>query len=1283
MEKAKHRKIRGPLIPSSLLDPVSQRTFCTAIFGLLQAWKIYDLILIKSGFAFEASNWWIGFAKPETSFMVKYLVLDGLFLWILPLLRIPRLNYTALATALQIAVISLITIVSTSDWISPVIAVLAGFQGAFHHDKELSFTNEPVGKGGDVWDQTSHFRGRKTIRILPDSTAKLNPFNSNWCLQNGYNSHVKVPVKFNSTSTVDHIELEYTSFDNEFKVLNFTSKQISKLLRGDYEDLQKQEGLLHEGIPDDRISFIELPISQPGYYRLGKVFDSKQKTIKTYKSDLFVPICPSARFSGIDENKDHCVGENIDNLSISVFGVPPFTLVYNEEVNGELTKLPHSVAQPEDFSSPLLKKDYYTGLSANQPKVFAREDLKDISWADTTSIVVPLVSSRLDKPGEFIYTINRVIDGFGNSVDYVPDELSTDIFYKFNVHPVPVASLLDDNLPVISGKTKYLELKLSQVPCPSCEGPYLANVSVTSPDGSTKTWTKKFDYKRPALVPVTEGGVYTLQSMNSKYCPVKIGAASLNVLEAKQPKVSIKAEPVVDKCVGTMGYHFGFEFAGSAPFDIAYKITGLDSKNSHHRLVRTLTSESAVFTYEYRPPSEGSFAVEFLSLKDKYYRDAIKFNAGEHRYETFFKQRPRAFFTKHELALCNGASASVPVSLQGKAPFGIRYEILAPDLSISSFEVHDINTPDYVIETPNFILGGDYTVSIRDANDSSDCDVDFNGQDVVLKVKSFVPTLKFSDGSKAITLTQGNTARIPLSFTSSNLLDVVYKQADLSRENEKLKTIKRFSPADGFPLEESGIYSLVEFTEGDCKGKVLDEAEIVVEYEPKPYASVKTSPSMEKSGKNSYQVTSLCEACSGSFDILLNGKPPFIVEHSVISPSGQIETKTEQVFKYHLTIQLKTGESGVYKYVIGSIADSVYSPDTLKKLSTKRVFQSESIEILNTVSPSPRAAFSKKESSLRSSTQNSQFAKSHAPVYKACLGSLKNQDVLEPIPITLSGKPPFNIKVSVDHEATGTSEILEFSKLESTFVQNYAVYENLKIGTNVLRLVEVSDANGCVQTEFGASDEVVIAVNDVPKIRNIIEDSIAEDQASAGGFPHYCVGDHVTYLLSGIPPFTVYYQFNEVRQKVELESNFFKRRAAQPGDLTILAVGDSSANCLVNFTLPESDPLVLTSRPDLRARIYDIPSVEISHGDYIEEDIHEGEVVEIVFTFTGHPPFTLTYTRTEPISKHHGGDSTKVVETEVVENIYDYEYRIWTRLEGTYEAIELQDSYCIARNHKI
>lgn len=84
--------IQQPLIPSSIIDQASQRLFIVSFFVLIQCWKIYDIILLKSD---VMSSSVIGLAPLNTfTFIAKYAMVDGLFLWLLPILNIPYLVYS-------------------------------------------------------------------------------------------------------------------------------------------------------------------------------------------------------------------------------------------------------------------------------------------------------------------------------------------------------------------------------------------------------------------------------------------------------------------------------------------------------------------------------------------------------------------------------------------------------------------------------------------------------------------------------------------------------------------------------------------------------------------------------------------------------------------------------------------------------------------------------------------------------------------------------------------------------------------------------------------------------------------------------------------------------------------------------------------------------------------------------------------------------------------------------------------------------------------------------------
>lgn len=65
-----------PLIPSNVLDQASQRIFVLSLFILIQSWKIYDLVLLKSEIP---STGEVLTQLNNFTYVLKYAILDGLF----------------------------------------------------------------------------------------------------------------------------------------------------------------------------------------------------------------------------------------------------------------------------------------------------------------------------------------------------------------------------------------------------------------------------------------------------------------------------------------------------------------------------------------------------------------------------------------------------------------------------------------------------------------------------------------------------------------------------------------------------------------------------------------------------------------------------------------------------------------------------------------------------------------------------------------------------------------------------------------------------------------------------------------------------------------------------------------------------------------------------------------------------------------------------------------------------------------------------------------------------
>lgn len=71
-----------PVIPLSILDAPSQRAYALVVYAILFAWRLYDYsILIKDD-------------ADSLFYFMKWATIDGLFIYGLPALRIPWLEWS-------------------------------------------------------------------------------------------------------------------------------------------------------------------------------------------------------------------------------------------------------------------------------------------------------------------------------------------------------------------------------------------------------------------------------------------------------------------------------------------------------------------------------------------------------------------------------------------------------------------------------------------------------------------------------------------------------------------------------------------------------------------------------------------------------------------------------------------------------------------------------------------------------------------------------------------------------------------------------------------------------------------------------------------------------------------------------------------------------------------------------------------------------------------------------------------------------------------------------------
>lgn len=317
------------------------------------------------------------------------------------------------------------------------------------------------------------------------------------------------------------------------------------------------------------------------------------------------------------------------------------------------------------------------------------------------------------------------------------------------------------------------------------------------------------------------------------------------------------------------------------------------------------------------------------------------------------------------------------------------------------------------------------------------------------------------------------------------------------------------------------------------------------------------------------------------------------------------------------TVAMDTSKAGLCSYKFSELSDNSYDHEAGKL---------KPLVVEQTVNPRPSAKFSKPGQS-----------------YKYCKEEESGDEM---IPITLTGLPPFSLEIDIKHQSSARPETIKIANIESNQYSFRIPHAALSLGTHHVSVRKVRDSRGCQQkTEYGGPN-VQVQVYDVPTIYPLESRS------------DYCVGDRISYTLSGTPPFDIHYTFNGHEQKAKSQTTNFRRIAEKPGEFIITAVADKASEC--------------RARTSILKTIHQMPSVKVSHGKQVEVDIHEGGEAEILFEFWGTPPFEFTYTRSTNARKGH-----KSVVLETRHDVSEaYEKRITSSMEGTYEVVAIKDKFC-------
>ncbi|GMM37953.1 Pom152 protein [Saccharomycopsis crataegensis] len=1393
--KTQAQKPIEPLIPSNIIDVASQKAYFIGIFLLIQAWKIQQCVILKT-----TEN---QYEYDQFAFILKFFVIDSLFLWLLPIFRIPSLTFHPFITFLQSIMITTFTIFLSCNLttvFSPLIVSIYGVSKisktpgsnsgllANVHRDDIASDVEVL--GNLEHSDSDYFKGKKTINILPKSTFHFNPFGENHCIDSEQNvptlpSLVTVPIKFNSSNEISNIELIYTDYENNTKVINYNKRQIKSVM---ITDKHKFNALLRKdlivngrdytndkhadfesilpGIDLTRISFAQLTLDKPGFYRIGRVVDAKNMPVKVYSSNMIISKCPNARIFDVKDSKDiitnkdyKCIGD-YNNLKININGVPPLRVKYTKMFNEHIEVVEEKLLQPasRDFKSPLVtaasvwdsKSSQFFSVSDFLRKLNSKELENFFSWSDSYESEVK-INKIVKKPGDYSYILEEVEDGFGNVVNLtsiyeleyntkysskypsLEEYLKNEKLYQTSTaYESPKLKLIDTlpNKPLIEKESRDLKLVINGLDYNSHQNikelqklePIYANITYINNndnvlDSSNEKRRREIlienyefntanDFKFIAENP----GSYKLESVDLKYCPGLIDDTSkrIDIFKAFKPYLSVlSSSSINDTCLGQIGLSFDLLLTGIPPFEV--KVNNYQFiDNGKKKLIgskKLKVQSSNRFQYNYEPEHEGNYEIEFSAVHDNIYKNFIDLQPIEkYRFKTSMRAKPDAMFLdlfnnkdRHgqhhgafEKRLCLSSESEIlPVKLNGEAPFEITYDITERATSRrKTYTAKSINSNNYNLKLPVFTKGGNYVVSLTSIKDKSNCVVLLNGQDININIKKELPFARFEPtlesevvtlkGTKGynIKIKDGQHVDLPIKLVGEKNVQLSYKVVDYDGKTIKDTLVKSFNNYQNkavlnsnIRVSNAGVYYLTGVKDNLCLGKVDEGSFYNVTYYSKPELIINESKNsmVTKRSNNIFAKGDIClNEHHNVIDLLFKGEAPFVVDYNIELPNGARKQKSIKVSSNFISINL-LGDlhpserlTGIYTYTFTSISDAIYSKSDLRSLGS---YMFEKQVIRQNVIPVPNAKFLYRDSSKVLQTCSNNL------VLSSDFNS-KNSKFLDPLVLKLEGHAPFEAHLEVYNENFNKFHSIVLQDINTSTVNlNKEILKYLSLGNHFITVKKVIDGKGCIKDEFPIQSkelnsisannagsvlldhQVMISITDTPKISKV----------TAGS--DLCIGEYVDYKLHGTGPFEIQYLFNDDIKTATVKNLFdFKRLLVQPGVLEIISVRDVF-KCVVELDSAQ--------RKDSRVIIHDKPSVEIVNPN--DENIQEGDEVEISFKFTGVAPFNLIYKRIF--------NNLKDSEIYHVNNIESNEYRIKTSLQGSYIAIEVRDAHCEIRRN--
>ncbi|KAH8120086.1 hypothetical protein DFH11DRAFT_1558255 [Phellopilus nigrolimitatus] len=1243
---------RQPLIPESIVDAPSQRLYILSLGLLCQAIKIFDWLHS------------LVLADHTTNLTLKWVLVDIGFCLVLKRLRIPRLNYAAAAVILQIVSLCLMDGVLFGSVQVGVSSYSLSSSARDFYRKEMSTSGRMINLR-DLFVGDEHLKGEHTVRMSPISTAKLNPGGHTYCLSPPANmilipvllnntkpSHIRYSVSIPGTEKVDYVDLNARELRNieqqRLEALKLTKASASADSEEnsdddwDDEDEDLAEGNNYLIGPSSQElektqSVVHLKVTKPGTVRLERVLDSTTTNMaRIFFGEVSVVPCPQAEFvpdSIVKGNGIRCMGSK-EELAIKVFGVPPLSLKWHKEING----------RREYFAV-----DRIEGMPNRQGQAH--------------ELRIPL-DMPLDIAGLHEYVLDSLSDGLGNLRTLAPNPAArtTDASLRLSKETIRLVTVLRraavsfrDCAP---GKPSSLligsetSLVIAAKEFDPEDGPWDVTVQYQPGQGAgankkaSKPWLKSMTLpagKSQFSLTASGPGEYSVVGVKGQHCPGDVlSPESCRVIQQPFPTAEIDWRRI-HECSGDTGVSAYLVLHGKPPFQVFYQ----QKRNSEpiKEMSRTFQGSRGEITLQ--PESSGDYTYTFVSLSDANYKriklDGPSINQVVHPLASasFVFNGASGVGSRRSINSCSGSAVDVEVDLRGDGPWNLEVQIVGPKGS-EMLQMKDLKKSREKLKVPIPSAideeGGMFQVDLVSVEDSYKCRKDLAVPGMSVNVRRVKPNVRFytKDGKRKMIILENQEARLPLRLTGEGPWKVKY---ELANSSSLPRTAVLSAPNDFLIVNKNGVYRLLEITDSQCPGTVIEaEADYTVDWTSRP--AVKLSPNTDvkyMKYNGSFIRAPVCEGKEDHVDLEMTGRPPFQIGYNIARNSEAggtriLDSPVISSIQSQTRIQLLTSQAGRIYYEIKHIGDSNYPVSQNRHHVIPR---NERLLFEQEVVGRPSAEF-KKLTRLTHCLRDT-FVPSE---------SYSTDDM-----IILDGRPPFHLELSVKNLAASEVHRQTVELWETQWRVNLPNYVFNSIGPHLVTIESVRDASSCKQA-----------------ITDPLKTSIWVDVAESAAIvpfdrrEHFCVGDITQFQLEGIPPWTIGYKSNRKQHEQVAKQSPFALVQQHAGEFSITSISHQQQMCK-------------TAVDNINFEVHALPSAQVAAGREYFENIHEGSQAQIIFTLVGEPPFTFTYQRSE-VPTRKGAKQSKVLETHTVSGVMSHDYSIYSALEGTWTVTFISDKYC-------